>query len=286
MDDQQTVSSAIKIIKAPSLQHIQVAAQWLADYHPENPDLEVALNFVLNNQITPHERGGIIAIAAHSCRNNSFTEHQVQGIVLLKPGNTNLCLESHDQETANSLFAMVQSQGCPQRIVTSGQVKHWIHPVLVRRYRLQREYDQKVMICIHPPGGGAGRWAQPQDKPALQNYAQAYLAERGSGSLHQNWDNLIEQKRVAVLEDHGKIVSVVKWTSTIRHGIVLGTFTFPQFRQQGYARRLLAFLTQALLKEYPAVKLWVDEENHAAIALYRSVGFQPLGFCYTGYFKD
>jgi predicted GNAT family acetyltransferase len=89
---------------------------------------------------------------------------------------------------------------------------------------------------------------------------------------------------VAVLEHNRTIVSVVEWGATLRHGIVVGSFTVPEFRQQGFARRLLAFLTRELLKDYPAVKPWVDEDNWRAIALYRSLGFHPIGSCYTGYF--
>jgi len=35
-----------------------------------------------------------------------------------------------------------------------------------------------------------------------------------------------------------------------------------------------------------AVKLWVDDDNWGAIALYKSLGFQPIGSHYTGYFTN
>lgn len=41
-----------------------------------------------------------------------------------------------------------------------------------------------------------------------------------------------------------------------------------------------------MLIEYDAVKLWVDQENVGAIALYRSLRFHQIGNCYTGYFKS
>lgn len=69
------------------------------------------------------------------------------------------------------------------------------------------------------------------------------------------------------------------------NGVVLGMFTFASFRQQGFAKRLLAFSVSQMLQDYPAVKLWVDDDNHGAIALYRSLGFRPVGALYIGYFQ-
>ena len=97
---------------------------------------------------------------------------------------------------------------------------------------------------------------------------------------------MIQRKQVAVLEHEEQIVSVVKRGSTVHHAIVVGTFTFPPFRKRGFARRLLAFFTQEMLEEYAAVKLWVDEDNVGAIALYHALGFQQIGSCYTGYFSE
>ncbi len=96
---------------------------------------------------------------------------------------------------------------------------------------------------------------------------------------------MIQRQQVAVLEHNGTIVSVVKRGATLYHGVVVGSFTFPEFRQQGFARRLLAFFVGELLK-HSAVKLWVDEDNRGAIALYRSLGFHQVGSCYTGYFRS
>lgn len=181
-------------------------------------------------------------------------------------------------------MALACARGCPQRLCTSGQTKAWIRPLLLQRYSIQREFDQQVLVCTESPKAGAGRWAVPQDKPALQDYAAAYLAERGSGSLDYPWDEWIQHRRIAVLEQDGQIVTVVRQGRTSHCAIVVAPFTFPQFRRQGFARRLLAFFTHEMLQEFPAVKLWVDQDNVSAIALYHSLNYRWVGECYTGYF--
>jgi hypothetical protein len=45
----------------------------------------------------------------------------------------------------------------------------------------------------------------------------------------------------------------------------------------------MAFITAAILAERPAVHLIVDDDNTAAIALYRSLGFYTTGRCYIAY---
>ncbi|MBD2080638.1 GNAT family N-acetyltransferase [Leptolyngbya sp. FACHB-17] len=181
---------------------------------------------------------------------------------------------------------MAEMRGCPQRVCTSEQTKQWIQPLLLQRYKLQREYDQAVLICTEPPEGGEGQWATSQDKPALQAYAQAYLTECGTGSLEHPWDDWIQQRRITVLEQEGQIVAVVRQGATIDCAIVVAPFTFPQFRRQGFARRLLAFFITEQLQDYSAMKLWVDRDNAPALALYRSLGFHEIGSCYTRYSRN
>lgn len=283
-DDISAISAAV-LIQSPSLHQVQAAAEWLASHPHKNPDLEVALNLVLQGRIVPAKTGELIAIA-YSSPTDTFTPGDIRGIVMAKPGNLNLSLESSDRQTAESLLALARSHGCPRRVATSISVKNWLRPWLLQHYLLEREHNPPVMLCTQVPSGGEGRWAAPQDKPALQAYAEAYRAERGSGSLTQDWDDLIQRKQVAVVESEEQLVSVVKRSSTVNQAIAVGLFTFPQFRNRGFARRLLAFFTQEMLKEYAAVKLWVDEDNVGAIALYQALGFQQIGSCYTGYFSE
>jgi GNAT superfamily N-acetyltransferase len=275
----------IILVQSPSLPQVEAAFEWLASHQHQNPDLEIALTLLLQGRIVPQETGELVVIA-YTSSTDALTQGDIRGIIIAQPSNVNLSVESSDSLTVESLFMLAKPRGCPQRVATSSQVKEWLRPLLLQHYQLEREHNPLVMICTQVPSGGDGRWALPQDKPALQAYAQAYRAERGSGSLNQNWDDLIERKQVAVLEYEEQIVAVVKRKATVHHAIVVAPFTFPQFRQQGFARRLLAFFIKEMLQEYIAVKLWVDEDNFGAIALYRSLGFQQIGCCYTGHFSD
>jgi GNAT superfamily N-acetyltransferase len=268
-----SATTELKIIQTPSLEQIQTVTEWLENSQVENPNLELALNYLLEYGIIPHERGGLLAIAHTPA--NSLDFKNIQGVVMVKSGNTNLLIESCNSGTAESLFVIATARGCPQKVSTSFQVKNWIRPLLLQQYSCKREYDQYVMVCSQTP-----------------LVAEAYLAERGTGSLNHPWDDWI-QKRVlakpaagiAVLEYENQIVSVVRYITTRRDALIIAPFTFGQFRRQGFARKLLAFLVGELLQAYPRVRLWVDEDNIGAIALYKSLGFQITSKCYSGYWK-
>ncbi len=272
-----------KIIAFPSYQQIQAAAYWL-QYRHSNLDLEYALNLVLQGKINPCETGELIAISYNPSITQRVTPDNIQGAMMVNSLNTQTSLDCN-RITTQSLFSLIQKCGFPNKITTSMQVKQWIRPLFLEHLQLEREYDQLVMTCTRSLLNGKGRWASLQDKPMLMAYEKAYIEERGSGNLNRDWNSLIQKRQVAVLEYSGQIVSVVKYNPVNNYALVAAPFTFSKFRRQGFARQLLAFLIKELLQEYTAVKLWVDEENIAAIALYRCLNFEQVGYCYTGYFK-
>jgi GNAT superfamily N-acetyltransferase len=274
-----------KIIIFPSHQQIKAAINWLQKYHPVNPDLEYALNLVIQGKIVPDRTGELIAISYKPSINQKVTPDNIQGAMMINPRNTHTSFESCNQITTQTLFSLTQKCGLPKKIITSSQAKQWIRPLMLEHYQIEKEYDQLVMVCTQSPLNGKGRWATLQDKPTLIAYEQAYIKERGNGNLNRDWNSLIENRQVAVLEHSGKIASVIRYNPTANYALVVAPFTFPEFRRHGFARQLLAFLAEELLQEYTALKLWVDEENIPAISLYRSLNFQQIGCCYTGYFK-
>lgn len=277
-------SNTNTIILFPSPQQIKVAIEWLLERPSSNPDLAYALNLVLTGKVIPHETGELVAISYNPSTTKKLTLNNIQGVIVVNSNNTQMSLESCNNLITQSLFSLVKPRNCLLRVITSSQVKGWIHPLLIQDYQLKEEYDQIVMSCNQPPSGGEGRWALPKDKSRLQAYEQAYMKECGIGNPNRNWDDLINERQIAVLENSGQIASVVRYNPINNDANIVAPFTFPEFRKQGLAQKLLGFLIQELLKEYRAVKLWVDDDNPVAIAFYRSLALKEIGLCYTGYF--
>lgn len=270
---------AVRLIASPSAQQRLVAEDWLHRHGHQNPDLECVLDFL---------RVGapkLAVLATYASAPEPLHSDAIAGILVILP-NGNVSLECSDRQTAVALFAQMNDLEGEIRVAISQPASQWLRPLLLRHYQLLREHWPLVMVCTRPSGSAEGRWAKMGDRPELQAYVEAYRAERGSGNTHIDWDRLIQNRRVAVIERNGQIAAAVRYVTTAHHAIVSGTFTFAPFRRQGVGRRLITFLTTELLNDYPRVKLWVDEDNVGAIALYRSVGFEPVGELYTGRFKS
>lgn len=184
------------------------------------------------------------------------------------------------------VVALRSRRGWPARVTTPGTVKGWLQPALAERKVVPfREHDQLAMVCRTPLAGGEGRWATPADRPALERYQALYNEERRT-TIAPDWDTALQHRTIAVLESDGRIVAAVKRTAdTARYATIGGTWTDPAFRGRGLARRLATFLVGAVIQERPAVHLIVDDDNSAAIALYRSLRFQGTGSCYMAYLR-
>jgi hypothetical protein len=103
MDNNTSTTSELKIIQTPSLEQIQTVVVWLENQQIENPNLELALNYLLQHKIIPHERGGLVAIAYTPSPNNSLDVNNIQGIMMAKPDNTSVLIEACNENIAQIL---------------------------------------------------------------------------------------------------------------------------------------------------------------------------------------
>jgi ribosomal protein S18 acetylase RimI-like enzyme len=251
---------------------IEEALAWLAEHAHENLGTEISLRQATPaHQVSFAHRGGGLA-----------------GVSVAAPGGQ-WFLEADRLRAAVDLVAGVATLAAsagqwPAKVTTSGAVKTWLRPLLAGRGIAPiREHDLLAMACSQLPSGGEGRWATLADRGALERYQELYNEERRT-TIAADWRSVLARQAVAVLEEDGRIIAVVKRTAdTARYATIGGTWTDPAYRGRGVAKRLTAFLVGELLAERPAVHLIVDDDNTAAIALYRSLGFEQIGSCYMGY---
>jgi hypothetical protein len=94
MPDDGFTNPATALVQSPSLLQVQAAAEWLAEHQHKNPDLEVALNLVLQGQIISNETGALVAVLgnaiAHTSSTEAFTQDDIRGVMMMKPGNLSL----------------------------------------------------------------------------------------------------------------------------------------------------------------------------------------------------
>lgn len=116
-------TTELKIIQTPSLEQIQTVTEWLENSQVENPNLQLALNSLLEYGIIPHKRGGLVAIAHTSA--DSLDVNNIQGVVMGKPGNPNLLIESYNYNTAKSLLAIALYKSLDFQIICKCYSGYW-----------------------------------------------------------------------------------------------------------------------------------------------------------------
>jgi ribosomal protein S18 acetylase RimI-like enzyme len=171
----------------------------------------------------------------------------------------------------------------PRRIVSSSFGRDLLRSFVGHHACLVQEYDQWIMVCMCHFPQASGRLAIASDIPRLIEYQHLYNQER-SVKESSNWDLLIQQAKIMVYEIEGQIVSIVRLgIETHRLVSIGGTYTFPAYRRQGYAERVLAFAINQIIESGRIAHLIVDMDNSSAIELYRKMGFECVGSSYVGY---
>lgn len=190
-------------------------------------------------------------------------------------------LEAADPETVTALVEQMDPAG-PRRFTTVADVREWALSAVERRWAIPRHHRLLAMTSLHV-AGGQGRWASEEDIETLRDYQARYNVERQTDTA-PDWADVLARKQVAVLEDQGRVVAVVRRSGeTARYACIGGTYTFPEFRKHGYGRKLTAFMIEQLLVECPRVHCIVDDDNLPALALYRALEFFEIGECFIDY---
>lgn len=207
----------------------------------------------------------------------------VTGVSILS-GDGLWFVHADSRETCSELTRTAVNSGAVSKVNTAGSLKEWVRDSLrVCETEVVREHDLLVMRCHSSAGVSEGRWATEADVARLAEYKSLYDLERGTAGA-VDWSVKIREREVAVLDHDNQLAAVVRRSgATPTTACIGGTYTFPESRRRGFARRLCTFIVSELLREVECVQLIVDDDNRAAISLYESLGFAMTGRNYMAY---
>lgn len=212
---------------------------------------------------------------------NSKLPDVLLGVAVLAVNGTCFWLPEETSEAGKLGIAILDLR--PRRIMTTSFGRDLLHSSLTTSVQLLRKYDQWAMINSNRFPGANGRLARLSDIPCLVEYQYKYNEERFVEEI-SNWEILIAQEKVAVYEINGQIVSIVRFGIETNRIVTLGgTYTFPCYRRQGFAERVLEFAIDRIVSKGRIAHLIVDIDNYSAVELYLKMGFECVGGAYVGY---
>jgi uncharacterized protein len=221
----------------------------------------------------------------YGCRDE---QGQLEGVALI--GHATL-VEART-ERALAAFAQV-ARHCSDTHVIMGEqqcvVSFWQNYAdMDGRFRLAcREmlFELRHPVAVCEPVSGL-RLATLADLDLIAPVqAEMAFAESGVNPLTKDPEGFrrrcarrIEQGRTWVLVADGRLVFKAEIQSETPEMIYLeGIYVAAEVRGQGYGQRCLSQLARTLLAHAPALCLLVNEQNDAAHALYRKIGFKYRG---------
>ncbi|USA46700.1 GNAT family N-acetyltransferase [Acinetobacter sp. C26M] len=213
--------------------------------------------------------------------NDSNEAKALLSIAVVLAGRACFWLPEESSSAGLLCSEMLKLQPC--RVVTTPFGRDILRSMMGHSMSLLREYDQWVMVCTRLFPQASGRLAITSDIPRLIEYQHLYNHERSVDEI-ADWEVLIQQAKIAVHEVDGQIVSIVRFgLETHRLVSIGGTYTFPAYRRQGYAERVLGFAVNLIVERGRTAYLVVDTDNIPAIELYRQMGFECVCSSYVGY---
>ncbi|MEN8406817.1 GNAT family N-acetyltransferase [Acinetobacter seifertii] len=262
------------IIKGPptSSEEYQIIFQWLDDR--SNYSIG-AMAFLDQTQATNDEWQ---LLRLYDSRN----AEQLLGVAVILAGGTCFWVPSKTSSSGALLCTSILELQ-PRRIVTTAIGRDLLHAEIKPKGRILREYDQWIMVCSRQFSEAQGRLAELSDIARLNEYQHQYNNERSVNET-PDWESLIQQQKIIVLEADEQIVSIVRLgIETDRLVSIGGTYTFPAYRRKGFAECILKFAVNRIVATGRVAHLIVDVDNTPAVTLYRQMGFECVESSYIAY---
>src|SRR5437763_13233169 len=97
------------------------------------------------------------------------------------------------------------------------------------------------------------------------------------GPMLDNYDTVVREHRVSVLEDDGAIVAASVLIVEPERALLDAVAVLPQFQGRGLGRQLIAHAeAEANRLGYKAIELYTHELMHENIALYKRLGYREF----------
>lgn len=261
------------IIKGPptSSEEYQLIFQWL----DERSNYSIGAMAFLNQTQATNSEWQLLRLY------DSQNAEQLLGVAVVLAGGTCFWVPSEASSGALLCTSILELQ--PRRIVTTAIGRDLLRAEIKQKGRILREYDQWIMVCSRQFSQAQGRLAELSDISRLNEYQHQYNKERSVNET-PDWESLIQQQKIIVLEAEEQIVSVVRLgIETDRLVSIGGTYTFPAYRRKGFAERVLKFAVNRIIATGRVAHLIVDIDNTPAITLYRQIGFECVESSYIAY---
>lgn len=129
---------------------------------------------------------------------------------------------------------------------------------------------------------GTWRVANKKDSPLLEKWYLLFEEDTGIAASTEEEaakkiELFIEGKEVYVWEVDGEVVSCMKKARPSKNGITVSfVFTPKEHRRKGYARTLVAEVTEELLLEYDFAMLYTDLKNPTSNKIYQEIGYEQI----------
>lgn len=152
-------------------------------------------------------------------------------------------------------------------------------PAVHRRAPAKRVVNAVMRLpdAVRGTACSAVRMAKEGDAPVLNRWRKLYKEERGI-LFDADVDAWITSQVVFVLENNGAVVALGKFDLVLAGVVELGgIYTFPEARHRGFGRALVGDLVHRIRAMAKIPVLQVDRGNAAALAMYKSQGWESAG---------
>lgn len=205
--------------------------------------------------------------------------HPLQVILFKESAGVEKALAPHLNQNAQEISGVIGDKEAASRFAEAWTVETGATVSLHMDEGLYR-----IDAVARNLGKSPGNWrvANKRDAELLEAWYLLFEKDTGIGaSSHKEASMKIEQflddKEVYVWEDGGETVSCMKKSRPSKHGITVSfVFTPEKHRKKGYARTLVAEVTEELLLEFDFVMLYTDLKNPTSNKIYTEIGYEKI----------